>query len=202
MTNKTQPGFPYIYNITQTLKPFYHKYSIHKQYFGILPQYKKTLDFLYVTHAIIAVELTQAGNIHFHAQITSILPEDEFIQTYTILTKSLGFSNLKLANSQQSQQTYLQYMQKDILNTVKMFNTLSQLTRKDLPKKFKEFTPKHIYFTIEKPIENIISHYNNIQCPPSNEQLSAHAEQNPSLDIPLEDPLPTLLNELIKGYSS
>lgn len=188
------------YNVTQTLKPFYHKHSIHKQYFGILPMYKKILDHLYITNAIIAVELTQAGNIHFHAQLTSILSQSEFNLTYTILTKSLGFSKIESVNSQKSQETYLKYMQKDISTTLKMFNALSELTRKDLPKQFKEFTTKHIYIEIKKPIENIISHYNNIQCP-SNDALPAELEHPEHLNIQFRGRSPILQSELMKEFN-
>lgn len=167
------------FNITQTLKPFYHSHSIHKQYFMIIPMYKKMLDHLFVTSATIATELTQAGNIHFHAQMTTILSEDEFILTYNILTKSLGFSKIVLVKSQQSQETYAQYMVKDLKQTQRMFNAYMDFSRKDLPKNFKEFDIKHFFITIKKPIEILFSHYNNIQCPTS---ATLPAQQPAGLD--------------------
>jgi len=159
------------YNLTQTMNPYYHKFSIHKQYFNILTMYKKVLEHLYVTDATIAIELTETGNIHFHVQLTTILSDSEFKLTYAILTKSLGYSKIKPCTSQEYQEAFIEYIKKDLVKTARMFNAYSDLSRKDLPKGFKEFTINSFLIKIKKPIEILFSHYNNIQCQDSNEQL-------------------------------
>lgn len=169
-----------VYNITQTLKPFFHKHNIHAQYFKILPNIKKVLENLYCPNYTIAVELTEKGNVHFHMMVNSYMKKEEFHLMYGVLTKDLGFSDIVDCKSHKQMVGWLNYMSKDLQQTAKAFNTLKAITTKDIPKGFKdkEFTKKDFYIEIKNKlsIEKIISNYNNIYAPKVTDEVKTFCQ--------------------------
>jgi hypothetical protein len=142
----------YLYNITQTLGRKYHRYSIIKQHFNILPLLLKVFRQCLIIEHTISTEITKDGNVHYHMQVKSLLDNEKFKMLYKVLTRTLGFCDIVLCNTSASKDGWINYMKKETDRTLKMFHECAILFPNELPKTYKKTKPKKIDTTVPEEV--------------------------------------------------
>lgn len=119
------------YAITQTLKPYFHNFTLQQQLEKTIGNLKKVFHLFSPSSFKIVAELTKEANIHYHAHIECTCEDFEVI--YKALTKTLGFSMIKICSNLQG---WEEYMMKELTRTIGILNLrLLQSNSKALYKK-------------------------------------------------------------------
>lgn len=156
--------------ITQTLTQKYNKYDCISQLASYLPIFLQALEKFHVKDVVYSVEITKQGNIHFHGILNFCTREQqiECIEYYNLVYKtSLGFSMIKYITDRQG---WLDYMQKDLKNTLNKLNAIYEhkyRQQKKCPLRVvnNQITFENVYNYKEFKKDNIIellSNLNNI----------------------------------------
>lgn len=160
----------YIYNVTQTLKPFYYKYSIIKQHFSLYEKVQYGLKRCLATSYIMCTELTQDGNVHYHMQVRSLLPHNEFKQQYKVLMNPLGRNDIAVCVSTKSLTAWNNYLHKSLDVTLERMRECAMMYPTDLPKDFRKEISKPKVKTAKVRVKNVTD-YESLQLKYANEKI-------------------------------